>query len=153
MVEKGAEFETAREGDAHAPATDRGRVARTVSKKGQSGPIVEVVREVVGESEEIGKGKESPVKAVESEPANVEQATEKPVVESQELGRYPARVRREPAERFRANVGAATEAVGAEEPEHSVEKTSPKKSDDGESGGVWVTPKAKKTARKRSMTS
>ncbi|GAQ92838.1 hypothetical protein KFL_011620050 [Klebsormidium nitens] len=33
MVEKGAKFETAREGDAHAPATDRGRVAGTVQKK------------------------------------------------------------------------------------------------------------------------
>ena len=92
------------------------------------------------ESEEIGKGKESPETAVESEPADVEQATEKPVVESQELGRYPARVRREPAEWYRANVGAATEAVGAEEPEHGVEKTSPEKSDAvryRERGGKW----------------
>ena len=62
-------------------------------------------------------------------------------------------MRREPAEWYRANVGAATEAVGAEEPEHGVEKTSQEKSDDGDSGGVWVTPKAKKTARKRSLTS
>jgi hypothetical protein len=74
----------------------------------------------------------------------VEQATEKPVVESQKLARYPARVRREPAEWFRENVGAATEAVGAEEPEHGVEKTSSEKSDavryqeseGGNSGGV-----------------
>ncbi|GAQ80159.1 hypothetical protein KFL_000480010 [Klebsormidium nitens] len=146
---KGAEFETAREGDAHAPATNRGRVARTVSKKGQSGPIVETMRAIVEVSEEIGEGKESPETAVESKPAGVEQATEKPVVESQELGRYPARVRREPAEWYRANV----KAVGAEEPEHGVEKTSPEKSGDGHSEGVWVTPKAKKTARKRSMTS
>ena len=43
--------------------------------------------------------------------------------------------------------------MGAKKPEHGVEKTSPEKSDDGASGGVWVTPKAKKTARKRSMTS
>ncbi|GAQ92282.1 hypothetical protein KFL_009650040, partial [Klebsormidium nitens] len=57
---KGAEFEMTREGDAHAPATDRGRVARTISKKGQSGPIVETMREIVGESKKIGKGKESP---------------------------------------------------------------------------------------------
>jgi hypothetical protein len=34
MFEKGTKFEMAREGDAHAPATDRSRVARTVSKKG-----------------------------------------------------------------------------------------------------------------------
>jgi hypothetical protein len=73
----------AREGDAHAPATDRGRVARTVSEKGQSGPILETMREVVDVSEKIGKGKESPETAVESKPAGVEQATEKPVVESQ----------------------------------------------------------------------
>ncbi|GAQ93402.1 hypothetical protein KFL_015010020 [Klebsormidium nitens] len=78
---------------------------------------------------------------------------EKPVVESQELGRYPARVRREPAEWYRANVEAATDAVGVEEPEHGVEKTSPENSDDGDNGGVWVTPKAKKTTRKRSVTS
>ncbi|GAQ92707.1 hypothetical protein KFL_011010020 [Klebsormidium nitens] len=45
------------------------------------------------------------------------------------------------------------EAVGAKEPEHGVEKTSPEKSDDGDNGGVWVTPKAKKTTRKRSVTS
>ncbi|GAQ90445.1 hypothetical protein KFL_006400010 [Klebsormidium nitens] len=51
--------------------------------------------------------------------------------------------------------------VGAKEPEHGVEKTSSEKSDavryhesdGGDSGGEWVTPKAKKTARKRSMTS
>ncbi|GAQ93130.1 hypothetical protein KFL_013160030 [Klebsormidium nitens] len=139
-------------GDAHAPAMDRGRVARTVSKKGQSGPIVETMREVVEVSEEIGKGKESPQTAVESKPAGVEQATEKLVMESHVLGRCPARVRREPAEWYRANVGA-TEAVEAEELEHGVEKMSPEKSDDGDSGGVWVTPKAKKTARKRSATS
>ncbi|GAQ93197.1 hypothetical protein KFL_013550020 [Klebsormidium nitens] len=158
---KGAEFETAREGDAHAPATNRGRVARTVSKKGQSGPIVETMREVVEVSEEIEKGKESPKTAVENKSADVEQAKEKPVVESQEVGKYTARVRREPAEWYRANVGATTEAVGAEEPQHGVEKTSSEKSDavryqeseGGDSAGVWVTPKAKKTARKRSMTS
>ncbi|GAQ93603.1 hypothetical protein KFL_016990010 [Klebsormidium nitens] len=109
MVEKGVKFETAREGDAHAPATDRGRAARTISKKGRSGPIVELMREVV----------------------------------------------------HRANVEAATEAVGAEEPEHGVEKTSSETSDavhyqeseSDDSGGVWVTPKAKKTALKRSVTS
>ena len=122
---------------------------------------MEVVSEVVKMSEEIGKGMESLGTAGESEPADVEQAKEKPVVESHELGRYPARVRREPAKWYRANVGAATEAVGAEEPEHGVEKTSSEKSDavryqeseGGESGGVWVTPKAKKTARKKSVTS
>src|SRR3569623_1234812 len=75
------------------------------------------------------------------------------LVESPEVARYPARVRRELVEWYRANVGAATEAVGAEEPEHGVEKTSQEKSDDGDSGAVWVTPKAKKTARKRSLTS
>ena len=90
---------------------------------------------------------------MESKSAEVEQAKEKPVVESQELGRYPARVRREPAEWYRANVRAATEAVGAEEPEHGVEKTSQEKSDDSDSGGVWVTPRTKKSARKRSLTS
>jgi hypothetical protein len=150
-----------REGDAHAPATDRGRVARTVSEKGQRRPILVTMREVVEVSEKIGKGKESPETAVESKPAGVEQATKKPVVKSQKLGRYPARVRREPAEWFRENVGAATEAVGAVEPEHGVEKKSSEKSDavcyqeneGGNSGGVWMTPKAKKTARKRSMTS
>jgi hypothetical protein len=56
MIEKGANFEMAREGDAHAPATDRGRVARTVSEKGQSGPILETMREVVEVSEKIRKG-------------------------------------------------------------------------------------------------
>ncbi|GAQ93108.1 hypothetical protein KFL_013020015 [Klebsormidium nitens] len=111
------------------------------------------VREVIGVSEKIGKGKESPMTAGESEPANVERATEKPVVVYPDLGRYFARVRRELAEWYQANVGATTEAVGAEEPEHGVEKTSPEKSDDGDSGSVWMTPKAKKTARKRSATS
>ncbi|GAQ92269.1 hypothetical protein KFL_009610040 [Klebsormidium nitens] len=137
------------------------RAARTDSKESQCGPIVEVVREGVKVSEEIGEAKESQVTAVESEPADVEQATEKPVVESQELEKHRARVRRDPAEWYQANVGVATEAVGAEEPEHGVEKTSSEKSDamryqeseGGESGGVWVTPKAKNTARKRSVTS
>ena len=58
-------------------------------------------------------------------------------------------------------MGATAEAVGAEEPEHGVKKMLLKKSDgvryeaseSGESGGVWVTPKAKKTARMRSVTS
>ncbi|GAQ92944.1 hypothetical protein KFL_012160010 [Klebsormidium nitens] len=69
-----------REGDAHGPATDCGHVARTISKKGQSGPIVETMREIAEKSEEIGKGKESPKTAVESKPAGVERATEKPIV-------------------------------------------------------------------------
>ncbi|GAQ92533.1 hypothetical protein KFL_010420020 [Klebsormidium nitens] len=107
-----------------------------------------------GVSEEITKGKTSPETAVQSKPASVE----KPVVESQELGRYQTTVQRGPAEWYRANVGAATENVGAKDLEHGVEQTSLEMSDavryqesgGGESGGVWVTPKAKKTVRKRS---
>ncbi|GAQ93519.1 hypothetical protein KFL_016060010 [Klebsormidium nitens] len=53
----------------------------------------------------------------------------------------------------RANVGAATEAVGAEELEYGVEKTLTEKGDDCDIRGVWMTPMAKKTARKRSTTS
>lgn len=142
-----------REEDAPAPATARSHVARMISIVGQSGPVMEIVRKVVEVFEEIGKGKESLEPAVKSEPAGVEQTTEKPGVKSQGSGRYLAKVQREPAKRYRANLGAATEAVGAEEPEHGVEKASPEKSEDGDSGGVWVTPKAKKTARKRSVTS
>jgi hypothetical protein len=154
MIKRRAKFEMKRKGDAHAPVTDRGRVARTVSETDQSGPILETMRKVVQVSEKIGKGKESPETAVESKPAGVQQATEKPVVESQKLERYPA-------EWFWENLGATTEAVATEAPEHGVEKTSSEKSDavryhkskGGNSGGVWMMPKAKKTARKRCMTS
>ena len=75
------------------------------------------------------------------------------------MAKYPARVRQQPAEWYRAVVGATAEAVGAEKPEHGVEKTLPEKSDEvrdpksggGESGGEWVTPKKKKAARKKTM--
>ena len=71
--------------------------------------------------------------------------------------RYPARVRREPSEWYRAAVGATAEVVGAKETDHAVEKTSSEKSDavsygSSESEGAWVTPRAKRTARQRSQT-
>ena len=55
---------------------------------------------------------------------------QKPEVDP-ESGKISRRVQREPAEWYRAEVGATAEAVGAEEPEHGVERASPEKSDDG----------------------
>jgi hypothetical protein len=115
------------------------------------------VREVVEVSKKIGKGKESLETAVESKPVGVEQATEKSVVEFEKLERFPARVRQEPAEWFRENVGTAMEAVGAKAPKHGWKRRGRRRATqcatERAGGGMWMTPKAKKTARKRSMTS
>lgn len=66
--------------------------------------------------------------------------------EVEEMGRYFVRMRREPVEWYRADVGATAKSVGAEEPAQSVEVTSPESS---ESGGVRMTPEAKEAARNK----
>ena len=131
-------------------ARARGRVGRTDSKTGEKEAVFEVMREEPKEPEKVGDAVEKPKRAVTS------------VSE-----RYPVRVRRDPGAWYRAavgaiakDVGAPTEAVGAKEPEHGVEKTLPEKSgevrsdesESSESGSVWVTPKAKRTARKGNET-
>ncbi|GAQ93346.1 hypothetical protein KFL_014600020 [Klebsormidium nitens] len=96
----GAETKMKREGD--APALRQTTAAPRARWKGQGGP------------ENGGRSK----------PADVEKAMNRPVVHYPDFGDI-SRVRRQPVEWYRPNVEAATEAVGTQEPEHGVEKTSP----------------------------
>src|SRR3569833_2313021 len=54
---------------AHAPVTDRGRIARTSSKTDESGQVSKTVRESRGEPEEIAKDTGMPTPAAQRYPA------------------------------------------------------------------------------------
>ncbi|GAQ91085.1 hypothetical protein KFL_007250060 [Klebsormidium nitens] len=134
FVEKGAEIEMTREGEAHAPATYCGRAARTDSKRSQCGPIVEVCARSCGGVRGDQKGQR------ELKDGGGEQARRCGTACNGEAYSGDPRVEkicRESATGDRRMVsgkcGSNNGSRGAEVPEHGVEKTSPEKSDDGKS--------------------
>ncbi|GAQ93548.1 hypothetical protein KFL_016390030 [Klebsormidium nitens] len=73
----------------HAPATGRGRVARTISNSNQNGQVAKTVRESRAEPEEFAENLGMPTRAAQ---------------------RYPPRERHTPGEWYCANLAADTEA-------------------------------------------
>ena len=129
-----------------------GESGMTGEVSGAQDPIAGVQEDLleVGRGGAVGTGARVPMEA--QKPGfigNGRQEARKPV-ETGIPERYPARVRREPSEWYRAAVGATAEVVGAKETDHAVRRRASEKSDavsyeSGESEGAWVTPRAKRT--------